>query len=68
MTELEINQMLYENLLMTRIIGFIVLFLIICVVGLHIYSYLQTRTTKKKNNKPFFYKGSYDDFINDNKK
>ena len=48
MTELEINQMLYENLLMTRIIGFIVLFLIICVVGLHIYSYLQTRTTKNE--------------------
>ncbi len=68
MTELEINQMMYENLLMTKIIAFIALFLIICVVGLHIYSYLQTRATKEKKHTPFFYKGTYDDFIKENKK
>ena len=67
MTELEINQMLYENLLLTQIIGFVVLFLTICFVGLEIYSYLQSKTTKSKKDKRFFYKGTYEDFIKEHK-
>ena len=68
MTSLELNQMLYANLLLERFIGFIVLFLIICAVVWQVYEYLQTRPHSKNNNKRFFYAGTFEDFIKDNKK
>ena len=68
MTSLELNQILYANLLLERFIGFLVLFLIICAVVWQIYEYLQTKPHNKKNNKRFFYAGTFEDFIKDNKK
>ena len=62
MTELEINRMMYENLIMARVIGFCSLFLIICIVCWEIYGFLQTRHETKKK-KPFFYAGTFDDFM-----
>lgn len=68
MTELEINRLMYENLIMAKGIGYITLFLIICMICWQIYEFLQTRPHKTKKRKPFFYAGTFDDFINENKK
>ena len=68
MTELEINRMMYENLIMARVIGFSSLFLIICIVCWEIYGFLQTRPHETKKKKPFFYAGTFDDFVKEERK
>ena len=68
MTELEINRMMYENLIMARVIGFSSLFLIICIACWEIYEFLQTRPHETKKKKPFFYAGTFDDFVKEERK
>ena len=68
MSEVEINRMIYENLIIAKTIGFIALFLIICIVLTQVYDYLKTRPHNRKQKKRFFYAGTYDDFMREDKK
>ena len=43
MSEVEINRMMYENLIIAKTIGFIVLFLIVCIALTQIYDYLKAK-------------------------
>ena len=68
MSEVEINRMMYENLMIAKTIGFIVLFLIVCIALTQIYDYLKAKPHKRKPKKRFFYAGTYDDFMKEDKK
>lgn len=68
MSEVEINRMMYENLIIAKTIGFIVLFLIVCIALTQIYDYLKAKPHKRKPKKRFFYAGTYDDFMKEDKK
>ena len=48
MSEVEINRMMYENLIIAKTIGFIVLFLIVCIALTQIYDYLKAKPHKRK--------------------
>ena len=51
MREVEINRMIYENLIIAKTIGFVALFLIICIVLTQVYDYLKTRPHNRKQKK-----------------
>ena len=65
---MEYSSILYENLVLLRLYGIGMLAIIIMMAINEFDYYCQNHPSKKvKKQKPFFYSGTFDEFVHDNK-